>query len=249
VKNNTIGTGNNFPPENPGFITRLISYSLVNILIVPTIKIFMKITNRTRIKGLKNISGIKRPWIMMSNHVTLLDDLFIDPLIMFPKGLLGYRFIPYHAPEETNFYKTPLMAWFMKYTKSIPLIRGKGFHQDGINRLISAVKKGGILHIYPEGTRTRSGKIGKGKVGIGRIVWESGAQVVPVYHKGLEKVLPIGARFPSIFKSINISIGKPITFEEELKMENNIQTWRIITEKVMEGILNQQKVLEGSENV
>ncbi|MCF7811937.1 1-acyl-sn-glycerol-3-phosphate acyltransferase [bacterium] len=246
MKNNSIGTGSNFPPENPGFIWRLISYSLVNFLIVPVINIFMKVLNRTRIKGLKHISGLKLPWIMMSNHVTLLDDLFIDPLIMFPKGMLGYRYIPYHAPEEKNFYKTPLVAWFMRTTKSIPLIRGKGFHQEGINKLIAAVKNGGILHIYPEGTRTRSGKIGKGKEGIGRIVYESGAVVVPVYHRGLEKVLPIGKGIPSIFKSIDISIGKPIEFKEELEMENNIHTWRIITDKVMEGIQDQKKVLEES---
>ncbi|NQU04477.1 MAG: 1-acyl-sn-glycerol-3-phosphate acyltransferase, partial [Calditrichaeota bacterium] len=192
-----IGTGSNYPPEKPGLVTRLISYMLVNFLIIPLINIFMNVLNRTRIIGRKNIVGLKRPWILVSNHVTMLDDLFLDPLIMFPKGLCGYRYIPYHAPEESNFYKTPLMAWFMRYTKSIPLIRGRGFNQEGMKRLISAVKSGGILHIYPEGTRSRSGKIGKGKEGIGRIVYESGAPVVPVYHQGLEKVLPIGSSFPS----------------------------------------------------
>ncbi|NQT35419.1 1-acyl-sn-glycerol-3-phosphate acyltransferase [bacterium] len=239
---NDIGTGKNFPPENPCLMDRAISYSLVNFGIVPNIWLFMNILNRTRFVGKDNIAGMKAPWILMSNHVTLLDDLFIGPLIFFPKGFLGYRFIPYHAPEERNFYRKRLITWFMKNVKSIPLMRGRGIRQEGIDRIISAVKKGGILHIYPEGTRTRTGEIGSGQPGIGRIVYESGAPVVPLYHQGLEHVLPIGNRFPKFGREIRIAIGKPIRFDEELTMENNMQTWRKITHRVMEGIREQKEV-------
>lgn len=159
-----------------------------------------------------------------------------------PNVFLGYRYLPYHAPEERNFYKKRLVGLFMKYVKSIPLIRGRGIRQEGVNRLIRAVKNGGILHIYPEGTRTRNGEIGGGKEGIGRIVYESGAPVVPLYHQGLEKVLPIGSGFPSIGKEIRIAIGAPIYFQEELKMNNDINTWRLMTNRIMDGIREQQAV-------
>ncbi len=172
----------------------------------------------------------------MSNHVTLLDDVFLGPIVLFPKALRGYAWMPFHAPEERNFYRIAAIAWIMRMTKSIPVIRGKGIFQEGVVRLIEAVKNGGILHIYPEGTRTRTGDIGDPKVGIGRIVYESGAPVVPMYHRGLERVLPIGTVVPRFGKRIYVSVGEPITFDEERMLANTPDTWRLIVEKIMRGI-------------
>lgn len=200
--------------------------------------------NRTTIIGKKNVVDLGRPYILMSNHVSLLDDLFLGPIIFFPRGMQGYAWMPYHAPEERNFYKVSLIAWFLRKTKSIPLIRGKGIRQEGVTRLINAVRQGGILHIYPEGTRTRTGELGAPKIGIGRIVYESGAPVVPMYHKGLERVLPIGAGVPRFCKRIQASIGKPLYFDEELKLPNTPDTWRLIVARIMDGIKSERDKLE-----
>ncbi len=180
----------------------------------------------------------------MSNHVTLLDDLFLDPLILFPHMFKGYRYVPYHAPEEHNFYKNALSAWFMKKVKSIPLIRGRGANQEGMNRLIKAVRDGGVLHIYPEGTRTRSGNIERGRSGVGRLIYESGAPVVPVYHHGLNKVLPIGSGIPRFGKRIRVMIGEPLYFDDELNLTNDVHTWKKITNRVMDAIKYQREKAE-----
>jgi len=204
----------------------------------------MRFLNRTKMIGKEKAKRVPYPWILMSNHVSLLDDLFLGPIIFFPRALGGYKAIPYHAPEERNFYKKPIVSWFMKQTKSIPLVRGKGIHQEGMNRLISAVRNGGTLHIYPEGTRTRSGDIGAAKAGIGRLIYESGAPVVPMYHRGLDQVLPIGAGAPRIGKRIYVSIGDPIYFDEELKLPNTPETWRKMAGRVMDGIRAEKLRLE-----
>ncbi len=237
---NDIGKGKNYPPEEPNFIEQAACYGLLNFLVIPSIGLFMNILNRTRVIGRQNLAGLRPPWILMSNHLTLLDDLFIGPIIFFPKVLLGYQYLPYHAPEERNFYKHPIISWFMRRSKAIPLIRGHGLYQEGVNRLIRAVKSGGILHIYPEGTRTRSGEIGDGKSGIGRIVYESGAPVVPVYHQGLEDVLPIGEGVPRIAREIRIAIGKPLRFDEDRKLDNDASTWKRITGRIMDAIREQR---------
>ena len=180
----------------------------------------------------------------MSNHVTLLDDLFLGPIIFFPQSLRSYARIPYHAPEERNFYKVSIVSWFMKKTKCIPVVRGKGIYQEGVVRLIEALREGGVLHIFPEGTRTRSGEMGEPKAGIGRIVYESGALVVPMYHRGLDRVLPIGSGAPRIGKRIFVEIGEPLSFEEERKLPNTPDTWRIISKRIMEAIMEQKSRLE-----
>lgn len=239
-----IGIGANFPPENPSLWDKTTSYSLVASVICPSVLFMMHVLNRTEIVGRQHIRNLNPPWMLMSNHVTLLDDVFLDPLILFPHMYKGYRYIPFHAPEERNFYKNSLSAWFMKKVKAIPLMRGRGPLQEGMDRLISAVKSGGLLHIYPEGTRTRSGKIERGKSGVGRLIHESGAPVVPMYHHGLHRVLPIGSGFPRFGNRIRVMIGAPITFEEELKMPNDVHTWKIITARVMEAIKHEQEKAE-----
>ena len=237
---NNIGTGKNFPKENPGILDRALTYAIINFGVVPAIQIFMNLLNQTRIIGREHLRSLNPPFILMSNHLTLLDDLFLGPLLFFPKTLKGYEYIPYHAPEENNFYKIPLISWFMRKAKSIPLIRGRGVNQEGVSRLISAVKNGGMLHIYPEGTRSRDGEIGKPKLGVGRIVCETGTPVLPVYHQGLERILPIGAKSIGFGREIRIAIGEPLYFEKELKMNNNIRTWRAITDRIMDSIHQQR---------
>ncbi len=229
-----------FPPSNPSWWFRTISNIIVNGLGLPSMSIFMHLLNRTRTVGRENIKNLEPPWILMSNHITLLDDLFLGPILYYPKCLKNYRYIPHHAPEQRNFYKKPLIAWFMKHTKSIPIIRGKGVFQEGVNRIIEAVKSGGILHIYPEGTRTRTGELGPAKIGIGRIVYETGAPVVPMYHQGLERILPIGAGFPRIGCEIRVAIGEPIYFRQELTLPNTPATWKIIADRIMQGIAEQK---------
>lgn len=240
---NEIGIGRHYPPINPSLMSKISSYIVVSMITVPVIATFMNILNRTRVIGRNNIADLRPPWILASNHLTLLDDLFLDPVILFPKIITGYKYIPYHAPEERNFYKKRLVAWFMRKAKSIPIVRGKGIFQLGMDRIIEAVKNEGILHIFPEGTRTRTGDIGEGKPGVGRIVLETGAPVVPVYHQGIENVLPIGTGVPRMFKEIRIAIGKPIRFDQEVSPGEEIHAWKDISRSIIEAIQEQKSVV------
>ncbi len=225
-----------FPPQYPSFGFKLASYLLIIGFLTPMIQVFMKIFNRTRIAGKSNIENLKPGWVLASNHLTMLDDLFIEPLILFPNSLRGYAYFSFHAPEKTNFYKNKWMSWFMRQVKSIPLERGKGMNQEGMMRLSDAVKNGGILHIYPEGTRSRTGKIGEPKPGIGKIICETSAPVVPVYYQGIEKILPIGSKFPRLGKDVVISIGKPIYFDTKISSGKEIERWKSISKEISEAI-------------
>jgi len=233
-----------YPPEKPSFSFKLTSYLLIIGFLTPLIQIFMRLMNRTKVTGKSNINKMQPGWVLASNHLTMLDDLFIEPIILFPKTLHGYDYFSFHAPEATNFYKNRLMSWFMRQVKSIPLVRGKGMHQEGMKRLINAVKNKGILHIYPEGTRSRTGKIGEPKPGIGRIVCETGAPVIPVYYQGLEKILPIGSTFPKFGKLVVISIGEPMYFDANTESENQIEKWKSISEKISVAIHKEREKAE-----
>ncbi|TKJ41718.1 hypothetical protein CEE37_03890 [candidate division LCP-89 bacterium B3_LCP] len=217
-------------------LSSLVSYLVVMIGMVPFFCFLMKVLNRTEIQNKHIIQRARPPFIFCSNHVSMLDDTFVDPVVFAPRAYWDFRFIAYHTPEKKNFFKGPFFSFIMYASRCVPITRGKGVFQPGMERLIRVLKSGKIVHIYPEGTRTRSGKLGKAKIGVGRLVRETGAPVIPCYHQGLDKVLPIGHKIPKIGKKVKIYIGNIINFSEYIDMPNAPKTWQMIADKIMEAI-------------
>ncbi|KAJ0014917.1 hypothetical protein Pint_19661 [Pistacia integerrima] len=72
---------------------------------------------------------------------------------------------------------------------------------------ISELNGGGWVHIFPEGSRSGDGRetIGSSKRGVGRLVLDADnvPMVVPFVHTGMQEVMPIGANFPRIAKTVS----------------------------------------------
>lgn len=234
---------------------KVITYLVVIVGIVPIFVFIMKVLNRTEVYNREILQSAKPPFIFVSNHVSMLDDAFVGPLVFLPRSLWDFRFIPYHAPEKKNFFKGPFFSFLMYAAKCVPFTRGKGVFQLGMERLIKVLKYGNTVHIYPEGTRTRTGEIGKGKIGVGRLVRETGAPVIPCYHQGLNKVLPIGYKIPRRGHHIKIIVGEPHYFDDFMKYPNTPKTWQMISDRIIEDIRGLRNKLEkgstdpGLENV
>ena len=219
--------------EKESIFFRSISYLLTVVFVAIPLYFVMLIFNKIKIVDKKKLTGAKLPFLFVTNHVTMLDDFYLGPILFLPRGLWNFNFIPYHTPEQKNFYKGKLLSWFMDYVKCLPLTRGKGLFQPGMQRIIAKVKLGGCVQIYPEGTRTRTGEIGSGKPGVGRIIYAAKCRAVPCYHSGLEKVMPIGASYPKFGKKIDIIVGDPMDFSESFEMEDNIATWQKISDEII----------------
>lgn len=223
----------------------LITYVVVILGIVPLFLFIMKVLNRTEVRNRRIVQRTKPPFLFCSNHVSMLDDAFVGPLVFLPRALWNYRFIPYHAPEEKNFFRGPFFTAVLRSAKCVPFTRGLGVFQPGMERLIRLLKEGNVVHIYPEGTRTRTGEIGKGKIGVGRLVRETGAKVIPCYHSGLDKVLPIGRKIPRIGHRVRILIGQVLNFNEFMSLPNAPKTWQMISDRIIEAIKDLKRKMEG----
>ncbi|MBL7191656.1 1-acyl-sn-glycerol-3-phosphate acyltransferase [bacterium] len=217
-------------------LRRIVTIIVTMFFLVLPFWIFMKIFTRTRIIGKEYIQKARLPFLFASNHVSMLDDAFIGPLLFLPRGFWDYKFMPYHTPERKNFYVGPVFSFIMEHAKCIPLTRGKGLNQPGIGRIIQALKNGGSVVMYPEGTRTRSGRLGTGKPGIGKVIYESGCNVIPCYHSGFEKVLPIGKKIPRFSKEVIIKVGEPLDLSRFFTMENKLETWKAIADELIVAI-------------
>ncbi len=87
--------------------------------------------------------------------------------------------------------------------------------------------------LFPEGTRTRTGKLGRFKPGLGMLVAESKVPVVPCYIDGAFAALPPDRRFPRP-RRIVIRVGSPLAFEN---VRNNSAGWKEVTALVEQAVV------------
>ncbi|GAC1342724.1 MAG: lysophospholipid acyltransferase family protein [Ktedonobacteraceae bacterium] len=148
-------------------------------------------TTRLRLRGLYNVPR-KGAFIIVANHLAWTD----IPLI--PLHL--QRKVVYMAKEE---YFSSRLAWLVRFMGSFPVKRGEADRQ-ALRTGEEQLKKGNILAIFPEGTRSKTRTMATAHAGMGMIALRSGVPVVPVAIWGSEKVLKkFGA-------PVTISYGEPM---------------------------------------
>ncbi len=209
---------------------------IVTSLTTFAVFILMFVLNNTRYYNTKVIKREKAPYVFASNHTTMFDSGFIDCALFFTKGLRSYKYLPYHTPEYGNFYRNRLLSWYMDIVKCIPVERGKGIDQFSQKVVTQKLIEGNVVHIFPEGTRSRTGELLPGKAGVGKRIYESRVKVIPCYHEGLRNILPVGTHFPKVGKKIRVIIGEPVFFDDYFKMDNSPAAWKAISDRIMDEI-------------
>src|SRR4051812_39068795 len=141
------------------------------------------------------------PVIFVSNHRS-----FADPFIL---GLCSRRPVYYVAKQELFGYNR-LLAWFISNLGAFPVRRGEA-DADFVDTAKAILERGDPLLIFPEGTRTRPGALGKPKRGVGRLALETGATVVPVAMIGTERIRR-GFKIRPV--KVSVRIGAPLKFPQ-----------------------------------
>src|SRR3954469_18375905 len=117
------------------------------------------------------------PVIFAANHRS-----FLDPFVI---ACMSRRPLYYVAKKEL--FAKPLTAWFLNSLGAFPIDRGAA-DEDAMGTAREILERGDAVVIFPEGTRTRPGGLGKAKRGVGRLALETGAPVVPVAVLGTERI-------------------------------------------------------------
>ena len=139
------------------------------------------------------------PVILAANHRS-----FFDPFVL---GTMTRRPIYYVAKQELFTYNR-LLSWLLNALGAFPVARGSG-DQETIETAKAILGRGEIVLMFPEGTRTRPGSLGKPKRGVGRLALETGAPVVPIAIIGTEDIRR-GWRIRP--RKVRVRAGRPLHF-------------------------------------
>lgn len=147
------------------------------------------------------------PVILASNHLSFADSVVIP--------LTAPRQVSFLAKAD-YFTGTGPRGWVSRtwFTAigSIPVDRDNTrAAQESLDLALEHVRGGGAFGIYPEGTRSRDGRLYKGRTGVAWLALTAGCPVVPVALTGTNKIQPVGARFPRITK-LRVEFGTPLDF-------------------------------------
>lgn len=145
--------------------------------------------------------------IIVPNHIS-----HADPLVS-----AHYIYDAGRWPQflgKASLFKVPVIGWLIHKAKQIPVERGTVEAAKSIDALVAAIKEGGAVVIYPEGTTTREPDLWpmRGKTGAARLALTTGAPVIPLVNWGPEKIfdprtakLSLRPRIP-----VTVAAGPPV---------------------------------------
>jgi 1-acyl-sn-glycerol-3-phosphate acyltransferase len=189
------------------------------------------------VRGIENIP--KKNFILAANHQSHWDQV-ITAYLCVPR-----RFTYLGQIDKYSGFEGFLRNFLYFIAGVIPVHRyDEESKKRAIKECVERLKKGEILIMYPEGTRSKDGRIHEGKPGIAKIYLETGVPILPVAIKGNFEIMPVGKSFPKFKKIVKINVGKPLEFKKELEIGRNLspqspeykEICQRITQRVMEEI-------------
>ncbi|TQN37770.1 1-acyl-sn-glycerol-3-phosphate acyltransferase [Blastococcus colisei] len=185
---------------------------------------------RPHVVGRQNVPATG-PFIIASNHLSFIDSMAIP--------LMSPRRVGYLAKAE-YFTGSGIKGWFIKtwFTALGALPVERQTHraaQEALDTAMTVLRAGGGFGIYPEGTRSRDGRLARGKTGVAWLALTADCPVVPVAIMGTDRIQPIGAGWPRPHR-FTVVFGKPLTFPEHQGKAGSNRSRREVTDTIMEAI-------------
>ena len=155
--------------------------------------LFFHLTVRGR-ENLYKVGGA----ILAVNHSSFLDPIFA--------GVACSR--PLYYLTRKSLFKNKFFGNWLMNVHGIPLNRDAP-DSGAWKRVFSLLKKGRMIMMFPEGTRSPDGRLQPAKPGIGRIALRARVPIIPVLVKGGYRILPRHRKFPRLAKA-GVVIGEPV---------------------------------------
>jgi 1-acyl-sn-glycerol-3-phosphate acyltransferase len=165
--------------------------------------------------------------ILAPNHRSFMDSIFLSAIAPRPVSFVA----------KAEYFERWSTRRLLLALNQIPLRRGSpSAAQETMAESRRVLDQGGILGIYPEGTRSRDGMLHRGNPGPARLALATGAPLVPVGLVGTEAVQEVGRRLPRIGLTVKVRFGQPFTLSAMDDGVNPRAVVRDATQRLMSDI-------------
>jgi 1-acyl-sn-glycerol-3-phosphate acyltransferase len=155
---------------------------------------------RARVEGLEHLPA-SGPLILAPNHASNADPVVVGALLT-PR--LGRRI---HWFSKREVLEWPVLGWIGRAGGVHGIERGAA-DVEGFRTAMKVLESGGVLLVFPEGTRSPTGALQEAKDGLATLAIRSGAAILPIGIAGSHRVWPKGGR-PRLGHRITMRIGEP----------------------------------------
>lgn len=167
-------------------------YNLLRLVV----RLILQTVFRWRVRGLENLPA-SGGLIIASNHISNLDPPLIGCALPLSRRI---RFM-----AKIELFKNPAFRWMITALGAFPVRRGLA-DRNAIRTAIALLEGGEVVGIFPEGTRSRTGELGRAEAGMGMIAVKAGVPVVPVAVTGTNKIFCDGHLLPRF----TVSFAAPV---------------------------------------
>src|SRR3954462_7340168 len=175
-------------------------YPVVNAVLPPLFKAIW----RPDVEGLEHIPA-DGPVILASNHLSFADSVVIP--VVVPRKVVFLAKSDYFTGHGLKGRASRL--WF-EGLGMLPIDRDNSSAAlASLDTALEVLGRGEAFGIYPEGTRSRDGRLYRGRTGVAHLALTAGAPVVRGGLAAPEKLQPVGARLPRVVP-ISVTFGTPI---------------------------------------
>lgn len=192
----------------PGLLGKLIGGAILGLN-----RLFMRWIYRLEIQGNQNLPK-NRPFIVAPNHTSLLDPLAVGAAL--PRAQLRHT---YWGGWTGIMFKNPIMRFVSGALRVVPVDPKQG-PLSALAFGIAALSEENNLVWFPEGGRSKDGKLQRFRPGIGILLATDSIPAVPVYIHGTFQALPFGHLWPR-FGKITVTFGEP--FQPDVSASDRLQ--------------------------
>ena len=201
-------------------------YEAVHTVVPPVAKLIW----RPHVEGLENVPRTG-PVIVASNHLSFADSMVIP--IVVPRKVVFLAKEDYFTGTGV---KGALMRGWFEGIGMIPVDRDDTASAlESLDIALEVLARGEAFGIYPEGARSRDGRLYRGRTGVAHLALTSGAPVVPVGLVGTDRLQPIGATLPRLAR-VTLRFGAPLDFRGRADGVPVGRARREVTDEVMAAI-------------
>lgn len=185
---------------------------------------------RPRVTGLSNVPATGGV-LLASNHLSFVDSVVIP--VVVPRKVVFLAKSDYFT--GTGVRGALSRAWF-EGLGMLPVDRDDPRAALGsLDTALEVLGRGEAFGLYPEGTRSRDGRLYRGRTGVAHLALTAGVPVVPVGLVGTQRLQPVGATLPRVV-TVDVRFGEPIQVAGRFEGVPLGRARRELTDEVMDAI-------------